>query len=139
MIKFFHALYDKIGFVDLRCSEKYKTEFTTSKFYMQISILSFSMLCFLMILLCWPCIKASPNSPTIMFIVFAVAIILPIIQYAYLQYKGFAEEVFAKYGEMTEEYKAKSMRHWILTGLLPYCLFPIVVGVVLSIVNVLFY
>ena len=31
MIKFFHALYDKIGFVDLRCSEKYKTEFTTSK------------------------------------------------------------------------------------------------------------
>lgn len=56
-----------------------------------------------------------------------------------MQNKGFAEEVFATYNEMTDEYKAKSMLHWILTGILPYCFFPIVVGIILSIVNALFY
>lgn len=139
MIKFFHILYDKLGFMSLGGSEKYDTKFTASSFYTKIYILSFCMLCFLMILVCWPFIKTSPNSPTITFIVFAVAIILPIMQHAYLQYKGFAEEVFAKYNEMTEEYRAKSKCHWVLTGMLPYCLFPIVVVIILCIVNALFY
>ena len=139
MIKIYHFLFDNLGFISMRGSEKYGTKFSPSSYYSKIYILSFCMLCFLMTLLCWNGIKTSSNNVSIKFTIFAVAIIAPFIQHIYLSYKGFAEEVFAKYNYMPEDFKKKSLYRWICTGMLPYCFFPILVIGVLYIINYFFY
>jgi len=133
MIRLYHFLFDKLGFISLRGSEKYDTKFTTSNYYFKIYLLSFCMLCFLMVLLSWDNIKTTPNSTSITFIIFFVSLVIPFVQHIYLQYKGFAEEVFTEYEKMSEEYKKKSLRKWICKGMLPYCFFPIIVVITLCV------